>query len=116
MSQYQTQIDAFMDSVKARNGQEPEFLQAVEEVAEAVIPFIEDNPKYKQAEILNRIVEPERVLMFRVPWIDDKGGYQVNRGYRIEMNSAIGPYKGGLRFHPSVNLSILKYLLKGKKL
>jgi len=110
MSQYQTQIDAFMDSVKARNGQEPEFLQAVEEVAEAVIPFIEDNPKYKQAEILNRIVEPERVLMFRVPWIDDKGGYQVNRGYRIEMNSAIGPYKGGLRFHPSVNLSILKFL------
>jgi glutamate dehydrogenase (NADP+) len=110
MSQYQTQIDAFMESVKARNGHEPEFLQAVEEVAEAVIPFIEDNPKYKQAEILNRIVEPERVLMFRVPWIDDKGGYQVNRGYRIEMNSAIGPYKGGLRFHPSVNLSILKFL------
>lgn len=99
-----------MESVKARNGHEPEFLQAVEEVAEAVIPFIEENPKYNKAEILNRIVEPERVLMFRVPWTDDKGNYQVNRGFRIEMNSAIGPYKGGLRFHPSVNLSILKFL------
>jgi len=110
MSQYQSQIDAFMESVKARNGHEPEFLQAVEEVAEAVIPYIEANPKYKRAEILNRIVEPERVLMFRVPWVDDQGNYQVNRGFRIEMNSAIGPYKGGLRFHPSVNLSILKFL------
>jgi glutamate dehydrogenase (NADP+) len=110
MSQYQSQIDAFMESVKARNGHEPEFLQAVEEVAEAVIPYIEANPKYKRAEILNRIVEPERVLMFRVPWVDDQGYYQVNRGFRIEMNSAIGPYKGGLRFHPSVNLSILKFL------
>lgn len=110
MSQYQSQIDAFMESVKARNGHEPEFLQAVEEVAEAVIPFIEENPKYKKAEILNRIVEPERVLMFRVPWTDDQGNYHVNRGFRIEMNSAIGPYKGGLRFHPSVNLSILKFL------
>lgn len=99
-----------MESVKRRNGHEPEFLQAVEEVAEAVIPFIEDNPKYNNAEILNRIVEPERVLMFRVPWTNDQGKYQVNRGFRIEMNSAIGPYKGGLRFHPSVNLSILKFL------
>lgn len=110
MSQYQSQIDAFMESVKATNGHEPEFLQAVHEVAEAVIPFIEENPKYKKARVLERMVEPERVLMFRVPWIDDNGNYQVNRGYRIEMNSAIGPYKGGLRFHPSVNLSILKFL------
>ena len=110
MSQYQTQIDNFMDSVKARNGHEPEFLQAVHEVAEAVIPYIEENKDYQDAKILDRMVEPERVLMFRVPWVDDKGNYQVNRGYRIEMNSAIGPYKGGLRFHPSVNLSILKFL------
>ena len=99
-----------MESVERRNGHEPEFLQAVEEVAEAVIPFMEDNAKYKKAEILNRIVEPERVFMFRVPWTDDQGKYQVNRGFRIQMNSAIGPYKGGLRFHPSVNLSILKFL------
>ena len=110
MSQFQSQIDTFMESVKRRNGHEPEFLQAVEEVAEAVIPFMEDNAKYKKAEILNRIVEPERVFMFRVPWTDDQGKYQVNRGFRIQMNSAIGPYKGGLRFHPSVNLSILKFL------
>ncbi len=110
MSQYLARIDAFMEAVKARNGHEPEFLQAVEEVAEAVIPFIAENPKYDDAQILNRIVEPERVLMFRVPWTDDQGKYQVNRGFRIEMNSAIGPYKGGLRFHPSVNLSILKFL------
>jgi len=110
MSKYQAQIDAFMETVKAKNSHEPEFLQAVQEVAETVIPFIEENPKYKNANILERIVEPERVLMFRVPWIDDNGNYQVNRGYRIEMNSAIGPYKGGLRFHPSVNLSILKFL------
>ncbi len=110
MSQFQSQIDTFMESVERRNGHEPEFLQAVEEVAEAVIPFMEDNAKYKKAEILNRIVEPERVFMFRVPWTDDQGKYQVNRGFRIQMNSAIGPYKGGLRFHPSVNLSILKFL------
>lgn len=100
----------FMDRVTAKNGHEPEFLQAVQEVAETVIPFIEENPKYKEHKILDRIVEPERVLMFRVPWIDDEGEVQVNRGFRIEMNSAIGPYKGGLRFHPSVNLSILKFL------
>ena len=99
-----------MDRVTAKNGHEPEFLQAVQEVAETVIPFIEENPKYKEHKILDRIVEPERVLMFRVPWIDDEGEVQVNRGFRIEMNSAIGPYKGGLRFHPSVNLSILKFL------
>ncbi|MGB1039723.1 MAG: NADP-specific glutamate dehydrogenase, partial [Flavobacteriales bacterium] len=90
--------------------EEPEFLQAVLEVAETVIPYIEENPKYKKAKILERMVNPERVLMFRVPWLDDSGEVQINRGYRIEMNSAIGPYKGGLRFHPSVNLSILKFL------
>ena len=110
MSKYQAQIDAFMEGVKAKNPNEVEFLQAVHEVAETVIPYIEENPKYKQANILQRMVEPERVMMFRVPWIDDAGNYQVNRGYRIQMNSAIGPYKGGLRFHPSVNLSILKFL------
>jgi glutamate dehydrogenase (NADP+) len=110
MSKYQAQISSFMDSVKAKNPNETEFLQAVHEVAETVIPFIADNKVYQDANILNRIVEPERVIMFRVPWIDDKGAFQVNRGYRIQMNSAIGPYKGGLRFHPSVNLSILKFL------
>jgi len=109
-SNYQEAIDAYMDRVKSRNQHEPEFLQAVHEVAEAVIPYVEENPRYKKANILDRIAEPERVLMFRVPWIDDEGNFEVNRGYRIEMNSAIGPYKGGLRFHPSVNLSILKFL------
>ena len=107
---YQAEIDAFMAKVEAKNPGEKEFLQAVHEVAEAVIPFIEENPKYKSAKILDRITEPERVVMFRVPWLDDKGEVQVNRGFRIEMNSAIGPYKGGLRFHPSVNLGILKFL------
>lgn len=107
---YATQINEFMNKVKAKNGHEPEFLQAVEEVAEAIIPFIEENPKYQGINLLERMVEPERVIMFRVPWIDDQGKTQVNRGYRIEFNSAIGPYKGGLRFHPSVNLSILKFL------
>ncbi|MGJ8661675.1 MAG: NADP-specific glutamate dehydrogenase [Bacteroidota bacterium] len=110
MSNYQAQVDAFMEKVKAKNGHETEFLQAVHEVAEAVIPFIENNPKYKKENILERIVEPERTIMFKVPWMDDAGNFQVNRGYRIEFNSAIGPYKGGLRFHPSVNLSILKFL------
>ncbi len=108
--QTQALVDAFMESVKARNGHEPEFLQAVEEVAESVIPFIEENPKYKSAKVLERMVEPERVIMFRVPWTDDNGDVQVNRGYRVEFNSAIGPYKGGLRFHPTVNLSVLKFL------
>jgi glutamate dehydrogenase (NADP+) len=107
---YQAQIDAYMDLVRAKNSNEPEFLQAVEEVAETVIPFVEENPIYKKAKILERLAEPERVITFRVPWIDDKGEFQINRGFRIEMNSAIGPYKGGLRFHPSVNLSILKFL------
>ena len=109
-NKYQVEIDAFMEKVKASNSHETEFLQAVHEVAEAVIPVIEQTPKYKKAKILDRMVEPERTLMFRVPWIDDNGEVQVNRGYRVEFNSAIGPYKGGLRFHPSVNLSILKFL------
>ena len=103
-------IKNFIDTVDRRNPNEPEFLQAVTEVAETVIPFIEKNPRYNQAKLLERMTEPERVLMFRVPWTDDNGEVQINKGYRIEMNSAIGPYKGGLRFHPSVNLSILKFL------
>ncbi len=107
---YQSEIDNFMSYVKGIIPDEPEFLQAVHEVAETVIPYIEENPKYKKAKILERMVNPERVIMFRVPWIDDNGEVQINRGYRIQMNSAIGPYKGGLRFHPSVNLSILKFL------
>lgn len=106
----EAKINAFIESVQVRNGNEPEFIQAVTEVAEAVIPFIENNPKYNNAMLLERMVEPERVIMFRVPWVNDKGEVQVNRGFRIEMNSAIGPYKGGLRFHPSVNLGILKFL------
>lgn len=103
-------VQEFLDNVSKRNSNEPEFLQAVHEVAETVIPFIEKNKKYQNKKLLERMVEPERVIMFRVPWIDDNGEVQVNRGFRIQMNSAIGPYKGGLRFHPSVNLSILKFL------
>ena len=110
MSSYQHQIDAFMKVVMLKNSHEPEFIQAVLEVAETVIPYIEANPKYKSTKILERITEPERVIQFRVPWLDDSGEVQVNRGFRVEFNSAIGPYKGGLRFHPSVNLSILKFL------
>ncbi len=103
-------IDAFLDLVKERNGNEPEFLQAVEEVAETVIPYIVQNDIYHGKNILLRMVEPERAITFRVCWVDDSGEIQVNRGYRIQMNSAIGPYKGGLRFHPTVNMSILKFL------
>ncbi|MBK7130498.1 MAG: NADP-specific glutamate dehydrogenase [Crocinitomicaceae bacterium] len=109
-AKYKAQIDEFMKKVTAKNPNEPEFLQAVHEVAEAIIPYIADKPKYKEANILERIVEPERVIMFRVPWVDDKGKIQVNRGFRIQYNSAIGPYKGGFRFHPTVNLSVLKFL------
>ena len=105
-----TRIEEIMNKVISRNPGEPEFHQAVREVVESLTPFIEKNPKYKEAKILERMVEPERVIMFRVPWIDDKGEIQINRGYRIQMNSAIGPYKGGIRLHPSVNLSILKFL------
>ena len=103
-------LNLFMEMVAKRNGNEPEFMQAVMEVAETVIPFIEQNKKYQNKMLLERMVEPERVIMFRVNWIDDAGNTQVNRGYRIQMNSAIGPYKGGIRFHPTVNLSILKFL------
>lgn len=103
-------VAAFMEAVIARNPGEKEFHQAVEEVVESLWPVVEKRPEYRKAKVLERICEPERVIMFRVPWLDDKGDVQVNRGFRIEMNSAIGPYKGGLRFHPSVNLGILKFL------
>jgi glutamate dehydrogenase (NADP+) len=99
-----------MERIVAKNPGEIEFHQAVEEVVESLMPFIDKHPKYRKAKILERICEPERVLMFRVPWVDDSGEVQVNRGFRIEMNSAIGPYKGGLRFHPTVYLGILKFL------
>jgi glutamate dehydrogenase (NADP+) len=103
-------IKEFIDTVRMKNPGEDEFLQAVEEVVETVWDFYQENPHYQKAKILERITEPERVIMFRVPWVDDSGEVQVNRGYRIEFNSAIGPYKGGLRFHPSVTLSGLKFL------
>lgn len=103
-------INGFLNEVSKRNAHEPEFMQAVTEVAQTVLPYIVANDIYHGKNILMRMVEPERVVMFRVPWVDDNGEIQVNRGYRIEMNSAIGPYKGGLRFHESVNLSILKFL------
>src|SRR3989475_12082406 len=99
-----------MDEVKTKNPGEAEFHQAVQEVVESLDLVLERRPEYRSARIIERMVEPERVVMFRVPWQDDRGAYHINRGYRIEMNSAIGPYKGGLRFHPSVNLSILKFL------
>ena len=103
-------VTDFMEKVIAKNPGEAEFHQAVREVVESIMPFLEKNKKYLKAKILERIVEPERVIMFRVPWTDDKGDIHINRGYRVEMNSAIGPYKGGLRFHPTVNLGILKFL------
>jgi glutamate dehydrogenase (NADP+) len=110
MSIAQKELDFFVSTISQRNPNEPEFIQAVKEVAETIIPFTLDQPKYREHKVLERICEPERVIMFRVPWVDDKGVVQINRGYRVQMNSAIGPYKGGLRFHPSVNLSILKFL------
>ncbi|MDD4878921.1 MAG: NADP-specific glutamate dehydrogenase [Candidatus Omnitrophica bacterium] len=103
-------IEDFMAKVMERDPAQPEFYQAVQEVAESVWDYIGENPRYQEEKILERMVEPERVFMFRVPWTDDKGNIQINRGFRIQMNSAIGPYKGGLRFHPSVNLGILKFL------
>ena len=103
-------VETFMEKIVEKNPGEKEFHQAVQEVVESLMPFIEKNLRYKKAKILERIAEPERVIMFRVPWLDDTGEIQINRGYRIQMNSAIGPYKGGLRFHPSVSLSILKFL------
>ncbi len=99
-----------LTTIRDRNSGEPEFLQAVHEVAEYIIPFLEENPRYKTFKVFERLAEPERVIIFRVPWVDDKGEIQINRGYRVQMSSAIGPYKGGLRFHPSVNLSVLKFL------
>jgi glutamate dehydrogenase/leucine dehydrogenase len=103
-------VNEFMAKVIARNPGESEFHQAVKEVVESLMPVVEENPKYKFAKILERMTEPERVILFRVPWVDDNGEIHINKGYRIEMNSAIGPYKGGLRFHPTVNLGILKFL------
>lgn len=103
-------VSAFMDQVTQRSPGEPEFHQAVTEVVESIYPILDEYPEIRKAKILERMVEPERIIMFRVPWVDDEGEIQVNRGFRVEMNSAIGPYKGGLRFHPSVNLGILKFL------
>ena len=105
-----TKVKAFMSKVIKDNPGEPEFHQAVEEVVKSLLPFLEKNPKYEKAKILERIVEPERVIMFRVPWMDDSGEIHVNKGYRVEFNSAIGPYKGGLRLHPTVYLGLLKFL------
>jgi len=106
----QQEVERFMDEIKKKNPGENEFHQAVQEVVKSIMPFIEENLHYKQFRILERMTEPERIVIFRVPWLDDEGNIQINRGYRVEMNSAIGPYKGGLRFHPSVTLSIMKFL------
>ena len=103
-------LDTFLSTIRQRDPQQPEFHQAVEEIFTSLWPFVEKNPQYKKQGLLQRLVEPERMIIFRVPWVDDQGGVQVNRGYRVQMNSAIGPYKGGLRFHPTVNLSVLKFL------
>lgn len=103
-------VDSFLARLKQRDPDQPEFHQAVEEVVRSLWPFLEANPRYRDAGILERMVEPERAILFRVPWVDDRGQVQVNRGFRIQMSSAIGPYKGGLRFHPSVNLGVLKFL------
>ena len=106
----ENKVGTFMKELTRKNPHEPEFLQAVHDVADSIIPFIETHPQYKKHKILERIAEPERVVMFMVPWLNDKGGIEINRGYRVQMSSAIGPYKGGLRFHHSVTLSILKFL------
>ena len=110
MSMKNPYLLSVLDGLKARNAHEPEFLQAVEEVLESLEPVVDADPRYEQQNIIGRMVEPERVVMFRVPWVDDQGKVQVNRGYRVQFNSAIGPYKGGLRFHPTVNLSVIKFL------
>ena len=107
---FDKELNDFMAKVIAKNPGESEFHQAVHEVVKSILPFLDENPKYKAAKILERMVEPERVFIFRIPWIDDKGEWQINRGFRVQMNSAIGPYKGGLRLHPTVNLGILKFL------
>lgn len=103
-------ITKVFNQVKEKNADQPEFIQAVEEVLESLRPVIEAHPEYEKQAILERLVEPERTLMFKVPWMDDNGQVQVNRGYRVQFSSAIGPYKGGLRLHPSVNLGIIKFL------
>src|SRR6188474_1774538 len=105
-----TDLRLFLDALKERYPAEPEFHQATSEVFRSIWPFVQKNPKYRKAKILERLVEPERAILFRVSWMDRHGDVQVNRGYRVQMNSAIGPYKGGLRFHPSVNPSVLKFL------
>ncbi len=110
MSTIKEEVDAFMAPLRKKHAHETEFLQAVEEVAETVLPYIAKHPQYKKAKILERMTQPERAISFRVPWIDDKGEFQINTGFRVQMNSAIGPYKGGLRFHPTVNLSVMKFL------
>ena len=110
MAKLDVEVNDFMTKIIAKNPGEGEFHQAVKEVAESLMGFIDENPKYKTAKILERMAEPERVIIFRVPWLDDKGNIQISRGFRVQMNSAIGPYKGGLRFHPTVNLGILKFL------
>ena len=110
MSLKNAYLVSVMDGLKVRNAHEPEFLQAVEEVLESLEPVIEADPRYERQDVIGRLVEPERAVLFRVPWVDDAGKVQVSRGYRVQFNSAIGPYKGGLRFHPSVNLSIIKFL------
>ena len=110
MSLNNAYLKSVMEGLKARNGHEKEFLQAVEEVLESLEPVVEADPRYEQQNIVGRIVEPERAILFRVPWVDDNGAVQVNRGYRVQFNSAIGPYKGGLRLHPTVNLSVIKFL------
>ena len=103
-------VERVLEELKVKNASEPEFIQAVTEVLETLKPVIEKHPEYEKVSLLERIVEPERQIMFRVPWVDDNGNVHVNRGYRVQFNSAIGPYKGGLRFHPSVNLGIIKFL------
>ena len=103
-------VNDFMAELTAKNPNEPEFHQAVVEVVESLEPVIAKNPIYAKMKVLERMTEPERVFLYRIPWVDDKGDIQINKGYRIQMNGAIGPYKGGMRFHPSVNLSILKFL------
>ena len=110
MSMKNAYLLSVLDDLKAKSAHEPEFLQAVEEVLESLEPVVEADPRYEQQNVIGRMVEPERIVMFRVPWVDDSGKVQVNRGYRVQFNSAIGPYKGGLRFHPTVNLSVVKFL------
>ena len=105
-----TYLKNVYDGLAARNAEQPEFLQAVAEVLESIQPLVDRHPEYEKYGIIERMVEPERTIIFRVPWVDDQGKVQVNRGYRVQYNSAIGPYKGGMRFHPSVNLSVIKFL------